>query len=407
MNGVLAKVDPPWLRAGEVRRVLAALEADGSPARFVGGCVRDALIRPDLDPSDLDLATGERPERVMELLAAARIRAIPTGLAHGTVTALAGGRQLEITTLRRDVATDGRHAEVEFTRDFDADAARRDFTINAMSCDDEGRLHDPMGGRADLAAGRVRFVGDARRRIAEDYLRILRFFRFHARYGRGPADAAALAACTELAHGIDRLSGERVRQELWRILAGPEVAPTLRLMRSTGVLDRAVSALASVDALERLVACFPEADPLLRLAALIREAPGAEAVRLVDRLKLANAERDRLMALVATSLPDLAGGLPLMRQAIYDLGPGLFGDLVRLGAGCEERARAALDLAGSWQPPRFPLRGDDLLARGVASGPALGRLLAAVERDWRHSDFALDREACLARLDRLLAQTGP
>ena len=405
MNSPLAEVDAPWLRAGEVRRVLAALEADGSPARFVGGCVRDALL--GQDAGDLDLATPERPERIMGLLARAGIKAIPTGLSHGTVTALSGRRRLEITTLRRDVATDGRHAEVEFTRDFDADAARRDFTINAMSCDGAGRFHDPMGGRADLAAGRVRFVGDARLRIAQDYLRILRFFRFHARYGRGPADPAALAAVTKLAHGIDRLSGERVRQELWRILAGPEVAPTLLLMQSTGVLARAVSALASVDALERLLAHYPEADPLLRLAVLIRDAPEGEAARLVERLRLANAERDRLLALIATPLPDLGGGPPGMRRAIYDLGPGLFGDLVRLGVGCEERVRTALDLAASWQPPRFPLRGDDLLARGVASGPAVGRLLAAVERDWRDSDFALDREACLARLDRLLAQTGP
>ena len=405
MNSPLAEVDAPWLRAGEVRRVLAALEADGSPARFVGGCVRDALL--GQDAGDLDLATPERPERIMGLLARAGIKAIPTGLSHGTVTALSGRRRLEITTLRRDVATDGRHAEVEFTRDFDADAARRDFTINAMSCDGAGRFHDPMGGRADLAAGRVRFVGDAGLRIAEDYLRILRFFRFHARYGRGPADPAALAAVTELAPGIDRLSGERVRQELWRILAGPEVAPTLLLMQSTGVLARAVSALASVDALERLLAHYPEADPLLRLAVLIRDAPEGEAARLVERLRLANAERDRLLALIATPLPDLGGGPPGMRRAIYDLGPGLFGDLVRLRVGCEEGARTALDLAASWQPPRFPLRGDDLLARGVASGPAVGRLLAAVERDWRDSDFALDREACLARLDRLLAQTGP
>ena len=398
----MTEVDAPWLRAGEVRAVLAALEAGGSPARFVGGCVRDALIRQDA--GDLDLATPERPERIMELLAAARIRAIPTGLSHGTVTALSGERRLEITTLRRDVATDGRHAEVEFTSDFDADAARRDFTINAMSCDGSGRLHDPIGGRADLAAGRVRFVGDARRRIAEDYLRILRFFRFHARYGRGPADPEALAACAELAHGIDRLSGERIRQELWRILAGPEAASTLRLMQVTGVLDRAVSALASVGALERLVARHPEADALLRLAALIREAPEAEAVLLAGRLRLANAERDRLLALVRAPLPDLAGGPPAMRQAIYELGPGLFGDLVRLGGG--DQARAALDLAHSWQPPRLPLRGDDLLARGVPSGPAVGRLLAAVERDWRRSDFALDRAACLSRLDRLLAGTG-
>src|SRR5690606_6891995 len=184
----------PWLRAASSRRVLAALEADGRPARFVGGCVRDGLLGRAVE-GELDLATPERPQQVIRLLERAGLPAIPTGLAHGTVSTIADGRHFEITTLRRDVATDGRHAEVEFTDDFAADAARRDFTINAMSCDRAGRLFDYFGGRADLAAGRVRFVGDPAARIAEDYLRILRFFRFFAHYGRPPADPAALAAC--------------------------------------------------------------------------------------------------------------------------------------------------------------------------------------------------------------------
>jgi poly(A) polymerase len=402
-------ITAPWLRAREVRDVRAALTAGGSPARFVGGCVRDAVISPALDPDDLDLATPERPERVMSLLAAGGIRSIPTGLSHGTVTALAGRRRFEITTLRRDVATDGRHAEVEFTSDFNEDAARRDFTINAMSCDGDGRLHDPVGGRDDLAAGRVRFVGDARRRIAEDYLRILRFFRFHARFGRDPADAAALAACAELKDGIDRLSGERVRQELWRILAGPRVISTLQLMQATGVLDRALPGNASLPVLERLIARFPEANPLLRVAALIRPATEDDIDRLADRLKLANADRDRLLALVATPPPDPEADDRLLRQAIHKLGSSLFSDLMRLGAsqrGDGEQAGKALELARSWQPPRFPVGGDDLLARGIPSGPELGRLLDAVRREWQESDFTLDRAACLARLDQLLAQPG-
>ena len=213
-----------WLRAPASRRVLAALGADGHAARFVGGCVRDGLLGlPDVG-RELDVATPERPDQVIRLLERAGLPAIPTGLAHGTVTTLADDRRFEITTLRRDVACDGRHAEVEFTDDFALDAARRDFTINAMSCDAAGRLYDYFGGRADLAAGRVRFVGDAAARIAEDYLRILRFFRFFAYYGRPPADAEALAACGAAAPELRRLSGERIQAEMVRLL---EVARSL------------------------------------------------------------------------------------------------------------------------------------------------------------------------------------
>ena len=198
--------------------------AGGRPARFVGGCVRDGLLGLDQAGRDLDLATPEPPEQVIALLEAAGLQAIPTGLAHGTVTAVADARRFEITTLRRDVATDGRHASVAFTDDFEADAARRDFTINAMSCDRDGRLFDYFGGRADLAAGRVRFVGPAAARIAEDYLRILRFFRFLAHYGRLPADAEALPACAAAAPAIARLSGERVQAEMRKLLAATDPA---------------------------------------------------------------------------------------------------------------------------------------------------------------------------------------
>ena len=270
MTVLAERIEAPWLAAEVSRRVMLALAAHGRPARFVGGCVRDALLDPEADIQDIDIATPELPERAMALLAAAGLRAMPTGLRHGTVSLHFPGRRFEITTLRRDVACDGRHAEVEFTDDFDADAARRDFTINAMSCEPDGTLHDPMGGRADLAAGRVRFVGDARRRIAEDHLRILRFFRFQARFGRGAPDEEALSACAAMAEGVDGLSGERVRQELWLILLGPRPAATLALMRSAGVLARVVPGAVSLDRLERLA----EPDALLRLAALIRPSSG-------------------------------------------------------------------------------------------------------------------------------------
>jgi poly(A) polymerase len=406
------RVHAAWLTAPESRRVLEALTADGRPARFVGGCVRDALIHPDLDAADLDLATPEPPERVMALLEAAGIRVVPTGLKHGTVTALAGRHAYEITTLRRDIACFGRHAEVEFTDDFAEDAARRDFTINAMSCDGAGRLHDYFGGRADLAAGRVRFVGEARQRITEDYLRILRFFRFYARFGRAPADPEALAACAELANGIERLSGERVRQELLRILVTPRVVEALGLMRSTGVLMRVLPWPPQLGQLERLLAAWPDVDPFLRLAVLTRDdAPAEEGVeRLAERLRLSNAETGRLLGLLLLPLPDAAAPPRAQRLLIHRLGAEAYGDLVRLavalGRGARADAERCLALAAGWRAPAFPLTGADLIARGVRPGPGLGRLLEAVRRFWEEADFAPDREACLLRLDRLLAEGG-
>ncbi|MFZ1425453.1 MAG: CCA tRNA nucleotidyltransferase, partial [Geminicoccaceae bacterium] len=383
-----------------------ALAADGRPARFVGGCVRDALLTPGADVADLDVATPERPERVMKLLRAAGIRAIPTGLQHGTVTALLDGHRYEITTLRRDVACFGRHAEVEFTDDYAADAARRDFTINAMSCDGDGRLHDPVGGLADLRAGLVRFVGDPRQRIVEDYLRILRFFRFFARFGRAPADAASLAACGELASGVDRLSGERVRHELLGILAAERPLMALALMRPSGVMARVLPGPVALEALERLLEAWPDADPLLRLAALLRDGGDDRIEPLTVRLKLSNAQTERLTQLLATPLPDLAAPLEQQRLAIYRLGAAPVRDLVRLavagGKGDPAAAVPWLRLAESWAAPGFPLTGADVLARGLQPGPEVGRLLDAVRNWWEGLDFQPDRGACLARLDRLL-----
>lgn len=406
-------VAAPWLTAPESRRVLVALAADGSPARFVGGCVRDALLSSGADAADLDLATPERPERVMELLATAGIRAIPTGLRHGTVTARLHRRRYEITTLRRDVACFGRHAEVEFTRDFLEDALRRDFTINALSCDGDGRLHDPVGGQADLVAGRVRFVGDARDRIAEDYLRILRFFRFYARFGRGAPDADALAACAELAHGIDRLSGERVRQELWLILATARVGVALEEMQATGVLARVLPGPVAPAQLARLLAAWPAADPLPRLAALLRDGwtDAAGIDRLATRLRLANAEAERLTRLLLTPLPNVAAADQTQRLAIYRLGAALYGDLVRLAVATGQAdvvaANRCLTLAAAWPVPVLPITGADLLARGIAPGPEFGRLLEQVRRHWEVRDFQPDRAACLEALERLLESASP
>ncbi|HEX7391036.1 MAG TPA: CCA tRNA nucleotidyltransferase, partial [Acidiphilium sp.] len=266
-------------------------------ARIVGGAVRDMLAGRPL--ADIDLASPLPPDEVMRRLAAAGIRAIPTGLDHGTVTALIDNTGFEITTLRHDVSTDGRHATVAFTDDWREDAARRDFTINAMSMDRAGTVFDYFGGRDDLAAGRVRFVGDAATRIAEDYLRILRFFRFLARYGRGEPDAGAIAAIEAHREGLSRLSAERVWQELKSILATPDPRAALRLMAGTGVFGAILPEADDLSGFEAAMARGMPPDPILRLAALI----DADGAALADRLRLSEAERVRLAALDAA--PDL------------------------------------------------------------------------------------------------------
>lgn len=389
------RVSAPWLADLEVARVMEALAGGGRPARFVGGCVRDALHDPTIDTTDLDIATPERPERVMKLVAAAGFRPLPTGLRHGTVSIVRKERRFEITTLRRDVATDGRHAVVEFTDDFAADAARRDFTINAMSCEADGTLHDPVGGRLDLAAGRVRFVGDPARRIAEDYLRILRFFRFHARFGWGEPNRAALAACAAAAAGIDGLSGERVRQELWLILAHGEPLRALEPMATADVLDRVIPGPLRLDALSSGELA---PDPLLRLAALLRPAAKERLEAMAERLRLSNHERERLLALVTEELP--RGDDRAQRRALHRLGAELYSDLVRLdlaaGTSGAAEGRHRFALAKRWEAPSFPLTGADLLALGVPEGREVGRILGRVRRAWEESDFALDRAACLA-----------
>ena len=403
----------PWLRAAASRKVLAALEADGRPARFVGGCVRDGLLGRADDHGELDLATPERPEQVIRLLEAAGLPAIATGVAHGTVTTTANGRRFEITTLRRDVACDGRHAEVAFTDDFRVDAGRRDFTINAMSCDRAGRLYDYFGGRADLAAGRVRFVGEAAARIAEDYLRILRFFRFFAGYGRPPADAEALAACQAAAPELHRLSGERVQAEMLKLLAAPDPAPALQLMIDGGILREVIPGRVALARLARLLGIAPQSDALLRLAALLRP-PGAgrrAAAEIAERWRLSNRDADRLLALTEVPLPGLTAAPVARRRDLHRLGPERYADLVRLAAADAAGAPGAalveaLAAAAAWRPQRLPVGGDDVMALGVPAGPQVGALLAALEAWWVEHDFAPDRAACLAEARRLLKRGG-
>ena len=345
---------------------------------------------------------------------AAGIAVIPTGLGHGTVTAVVDGARYEITTLRRDVETDGRHARVAFTGDWSADGARRDLTINALYCDPDGTLHDPVGGLADLEAGRIRFVGDAEARIREDYLRILRYFRFLAWYGRSPPQAEALAACARLAPGMARLSGERIAAEMLRLLAAPAAASAVSLMAGHGVLAALAPELGGIERLRALCAleeAVAEADPLRRLSALI--AGGGDAARAVaHRFRLSRAQRRRLETNARGSgLVSRAMAPGAVRVAHYRLGRRAATDLLLLafaeGGDIErDRARLAGQLAmlAKSEAPALPLDGRDLQRTlGLEAGPEVGRMLAALEEWWIEGDFRPGRAELLARAGALHA----
>ena len=402
-----ARLPPPaWTREAPVRAIMAALLADGGAARFVGGCVRDTLRGAPV--GDIDIATPLAPEAVIARAAAAGLKpkTTPAGLAHGAVAVAAAHRVFEITTLRRDIATDGRRASVAFTDDWTADAARRDFTVNAMSMDPDGALYDPFGGRADLAAGRVRFVGAARRRIGEDYLRVLRFYRFFAWCGRPPPDAEAAKACRALAHGIERLSGERIRAETLKLLAAPDPVPALDLMAGAGVLARVAPALRA-DWRRRLAALIAlergGADAELRLAALL-DGGGAALAR---RLRFSNAQAERLRALAPPAADVYGLDARAARRALYRVGPARFRDLALLAwaaVGSADGLDEALALADAWEAPALPVRGRDAKALGIPPGPRMGALLRKVEAWWEAHDYRPDRPAALARLRELVAE---
>jgi tRNA nucleotidyltransferase/poly(A) polymerase len=394
-----------WLTAPGSRRLLALLDDPAGPALFVGGCVRDTLLDPTADPADLDLATPLPPEEAMRRLAAEGIQVVPTGLAHGTVTAVLPERHVEITTLRRDVATDGRRAVVAFTREVADDAARRDFTVNALYCDARGHVLDPVGGLPDLARRRIRFVGDPVTRIREDYLRILRFFRFQARLGRGEPDAAALAACAAERAGLTRIAAERVRVELLKLLAAAEPLPALTGMVGCGVWAEILPGRPDLGRLARLLAYDPAAGPLVRLAALTRSR--ADIAEVAQRLRLSGEEARVLMRLCAAPLPaaDADADAVAVRRLVDaegDVASGLLALAAAEPGGDRAALATALALARAWRPPPFPIGGADLLARGVPAGPALGALLAALRAWWVERDFAPDRAACLAELGRRL-----
>lgn len=391
----------PWMVEPATMTVLSALAAGGVEARFVGGSVRDALL--DRPIGDIDIATTAPPERVIELLAKHGIKVVPSGLAHGTVTAITGAppRHFEITTLRRDVETFGRRARVAFDADWAADAARRDFTINAIYLDPDGTIHDPVGGLADLRAHRVRFVGDPGARIAEDVLRILRYYRFEARFGTGAGDPHARAACRGAAQLLPRLSAERVAQELVKLLETRDPVPALRMMREDGALAVILPEARRLDRLRQMIAIEPDPDPLRRLAALI-DADSQAAGALAERLRFSNAWRDRLQGLAAPWPVDRLGDPRAQRRTLYRLGAERYRDLALLlaaeGAIGRDRLAELLALAHSWTPPELPFAGRDIIALGIAPGPQVGRLLDAVHDWWEAGDFTADRAACLAYL---------
>ena len=374
-----------WMSDPAAGAVLDALEAAGGQdcARFVGGAVRNTLM--GLPVADVDIATTLTPQAATAALAAAKIRVVPTGIEHGTVTAVRDHKPFEITTLRRDVETDGRRAVVAFTTDWAEDAARRDFRLNALYADREGVVYDYVGGGIDDARdGRVVFVGDAETRIREDYLRVLRFFRFFAWYGHGDIDAEGLAACVRLKDGVARLSAERVSKELLRLLEAPDPRKAVRLMADSGVLAVAVPTALDFERFDKLVEIDP--DPALRLSALLPDDPKA-VVALADALRLSTAQRDRLEAAAHSISLDLDA--PGARAAIYRLGAPTFLDRVKraLAKTNATQAQWLLHAATDWTPPVFPLGGGDVMALGVAKGPEVGRLLRETEDWWVASDF--------------------
>ena len=395
------KIDAAWLADKPLAQLLSVLDRDGEEARVVGGAVRNTLLA--LPHGDVDIATTALPAEVTRRAEAAGFKAVPTGFDHGTVTVVIEGRPFEVTTLREDVETFGRHATVKFGRDWKRDAARRDFTMNGLSLSPDGEVHDYVGGLEDLRARRVRFIGDAATRIREDYLRILRFFRFHAYYGAGHPDAEGLHAAILARAGLEQLSRERVRMELIKLMLAPHAVPVLAVMAECGLLGQVaggVPYLASFANMAKVeAACGLAGDATRRLGALgvwVIE----DAERLWQRLRLSNAEHERLAAMgdgwwrVSAAMSEDAA-----RRLIYRVGPQAFTDRVLLAwSRADANAHDAVwrDLALTpqrWTAPTFPVRAADFIARGLEKGPGLGAALERAEKAWINAGFPTDRKA--------------
>jgi poly(A) polymerase len=406
---------PPasWLFAPETHVVMTALDArEKGASRFVGGCVRNTLLGQPVD--DIDIATKLVPDEVIAAARAAGLDAIPTGAEHGTITVIANHKPYEVTTLRRDVSTDGRRATVAFTRDWDEDSQRRDFRMNAMYADADGKIFDPTGGGVeDAKAGRVQFIGDAETRIREDYLRILRFFRFFAWYGRGAPDATGLDACTRLKDGLAQLSAERVWKELKKLLAAPDPRAAWRAMEASGVRAAIAPDASDCARFEQLVDIDVDQliapDPLLRLAALLPDDP--DSARAIARhMKAANDERVRLVGALDTATTMRADISPRgVRRIVYLRGAQAFCDRARLAwaqAPGDPAWRALIAMAMSWPIPRLPLTGEEIMATGAPPGPKVGEIMRAVEGWWIDNDFPDDKMSVLERMKAVAREHG-
>jgi poly(A) polymerase len=405
MTAGAGKLPPaPWLKSGPLPRLLAVLDNDGEEARMVGGAVRNSLLGEPI--GDIDIATTAVPEEVVRRAKAAGFKPVPTGIDHGTVTVVVDGRPFEVTTLRRDVETFGRHAKVAFGRDWAVDAQRRDFTINALSADRDGTIYDPIGGLGDLKARHVRFIGEPKQRIEEDYLRILRFFRFHATYGRGSLDAAGISACIAGREGLDQLSRERVRAELVKLLPAPGALDALIAMSEAGLLVRVLAGVPNLVHLAHLIAIEQALDlppDAIRRLGVLAVVVIEDADRLRDRLRLANSEYDRLTSMAEGWLRGPPPVTPRARELLYRMGSENFTDHALIGwARSQVPASDAVwrdfaTLPQRWDVPVFPLKAVDLMSRGVVKGPALGAALATAERAWIAAGFPSD-EGAVARI---------
>jgi poly(A) polymerase len=405
----LALGDAPWLTAGATARVLQLLNGDGEQARVVGGAVRNALMK--LPVGEVDIATTAVPDEVVRRARAAGIKSVPTGIEHGTVTLVVDGQPFEVTTLREDTETFGRHARVSFGRDWNGDANRRDFTINALSVGPDCVVHDYVGGLADIAARRVRFIGDAGKRIEEDYLRILRFFRMHAAFGAGEVDRAGYLACIGGRAGLAALSAERMRMEMLKLLVADGAAGAIEAMADGGLLQAIVGGVtyggtfAAMIAAERALGLAPDA---MRRFAALAVAVTEDAKRIATRLRLSNAEAKALDSM-GHRWWRLAGmDEARAKQRLYRLGESPYRDRLLLAwARTGGEAARWIELARlpeRWSAPRFPLKAADFVARGVAEGPALGHVLTLAEDAWLAADFPLDAAAISSIADQAVAR---
>jgi tRNA nucleotidyltransferase/poly(A) polymerase len=399
--------DAAWLTSGMLPQLLAVLDRDGEEARAVGGAVRNALL--GVPVLEVDVATTAVPDEVVKRVRAAGFKAVPTGIEHGTVTVVIDRHPFEVTTLRKDVETYGRHAKVEFGRDWKVDAERRDFTINAISAARDGTIYDYAGGLEDLRHRRVRFIGDPAKRIAEDYLRILRFFRFHAAYGAGHPDPAGLSACIAARKGLDQLSRERVRMELLKLLVAPHATPTLAVMSHAGLLLLVLGGVPYLNGFENMVkveaAIGATPDAVRRLGALA-VVIAEDAERLWQKLRLTNSEHERLASMAEGWRRISPGfGEKAARALLYRLNPQEFTDHALLGWARSQATandaewHALATLPQRWTAPEFPLKAADFMKRGVAQGPGLGAAIAAAERAWIEAGFPMEQHALEAIAD--------